>query len=267
MNTTKGTQDIIEQVGIEVSRKARRNMFWKLYTLPWLILTLLLLTGMYYAFETKPEYYSAYTNSVMQVKSIEVELMKMREAAMLTGNGKWITSPSGSNQFVYTMHTTNTMSGNEWDIGRIYKELEEEVRGMGLISVSQKSVLQEMYKISNEMSAGVKLIEDGVMATKGIGAAGARREAPSISSGVADRNEFTGRDYLLAKSVNYNLEEEMVRNLRELVALEIGGWDIKDNGGGNGSKRELVKKLQDSMEGVIRSAFDGFRTYNRLKKE
>lgn len=269
MNTNIGTQEIV--------RTTRRNIFWRLYTLPWLILTILLLSALFYAVAHKPkptEYYDAYTNLTEQVVTMEKEMTKMREAAMLTGNGKWITLASGSNQFVYT---TNT---NVWDFGRIYERWNEQLTNLTPVYESQKSVIQELFKLHGNLTGVAKELREELGKVKGVILKEEVTEAlplppmPKSSFGelvqsvqpvhpvrqVESREVFTGKDYLLAESVNYDLEGDMIKNIRELISYETGQWDGRD-------KREFMLRLQNSSERVIRASFDGFRTYNRLKKE
>lgn len=266
MNTNASMQEVLKQT--------RRNIFWRLYTLPWILLTLLLACVLYFTYTHKPkptDYYDKYTNLVIHANALETQMTQMREAAMLTGNGKWITSPSGSNQFVYTENT------NMWDYNRIYEKWNEQLTNMAPIYESQKAIIQELFKLHGNLSGVAKALGmelgkvEGVILKEEViediplppmpknpfgGVLTPIKPVPPIET----REIFTGKDYLLAESVKYDLEGEMVKNVRELISYEMGRWDGRD-------KKELMHSLQNGSELLIKNAFEGFRTYNRLKKE
>lgn len=252
---------MLTEAQAEMDRKrTRRTMFWRLYSLPWILLCLFLvlcvLAAITYKHESPPEYLQAIENS----KNLTREMEAMRAEAVRTGNGHWIVLPNGANSFVYTAQTNVV---NNYDLRKDIME----------VLAIQRDLFEQMYIQVSNGNRAAKLMT---------GAAEAVRKESSILSGVAKEMEsklsnfsnapsiqpksigivenartFDGGDWLLAESVGYDLEKELDKGIRGLISFEFARWDGK-------SKKELEDRLQTGSQKIIDGAFEGFKTYHRV---
>lgn len=283
---------MLTQAQMEVEkRRTRRTMFWRLYSLPWILLCILLslcvIAAITYKHSPTPESAKVvltskseneYLQALENCKNLTAEMEAMRAEAIRTGNGYWRVLPNGSNSFVYT--PKEGIRNGKDDLHDLRQDITE-------VLAIQKDIFAQMYMQVSNGNRAVKLMTGAAQTIgnegKNLTAVAQKLEQTTERlSGVAKDMElqlnnskntirpksigevenekvFDGRDWLLAESVGYDLEKELDKGIGNLVSFEVARWDGK-------SKKDLETKLQIGSQKIISGAFQGFKTYHRINK-
>jgi hypothetical protein len=218
MNTDNNTEQQIRQI--------KRAMFWRLYTLPWIILTVFLVALVVISPFHKPN--PVITTNVVQNCSCGT---MYGHNPIITNKIVYTKPISYASNFALLNDDLNVVKSNQNYLIKEFSKARKEISGVGK---AIKPVESSTIVYTNNFEGNTKSVKE-------------------------QGEEFSSGDYLLAERIGYNLEEELVKNIQGLITYEMSQWD--------GTNRVTLQiKLRKGSERIIKDSFDGFKTYNRLKK-
>lgn len=197
------------------------------------------------------------------VEKQRIEIAMLRGAAMTNGYGMWLTEPNGSNQFVLT--TSKAVYTNELRMDpKVFAGYMMEMKEM---TVAYQGTIEKLADITTNLSgvanevrgSGLSLKTQirGIEKVVGVSTGNVVQTQPRAI--VEVHEPFTAEDWGLSKKVGYDLEKEIKKSLGGMIEFEVEGWDGKD-------KALLVDKLQKATDNLVNRSFEGFKTYNGLRR-
>ena len=250
----------------ELVGKTRRTMFWRLYTLPWILLTLVLICGIFWTYHNAnpaaPKTAIISTNILEIVEKQKVEIERVRGAAMTNGWGMWLTEPNGSNQFVLT--TTKAVYTNEVRLDA--KVFAGSLLEMKETTLAQADAVRRLSGVGESLNVASSSLKNGIKGIEKM--TSVYTNLPKVAQEGArvvreekaeDPIPFGVEDWKLAQRLKYDLEGEMTKAIGGLIEFEVERWDGED-------KTALKAKLRNGSDLMIKRSFDGFKTYNGIRK-
>lgn len=272
MFTNKTTHEIVDHN----QRLSRRQLFWKLYSLPWVILTIILLLIIFYQYKTN------YGLNGSLVVSEDIVIEKSFEESEDLNQSSVDTSLSFNLPISFpVVHLPQSIADsyvNSNELKIVYTNESSYLRdGMALVDIDELNNfyidahrfngLGEIYDrfISFEDVYTGKLsnlndILDRLEDIHGMYVRGSSVDlSPRSPFGTrSDYPRYDLGDHYFAESIGYDVEKEIINSLDVSIYRAISNWDGHNKG-------DLSVLLHDELEGVVIRSFDGFETYNKIK--
>lgn len=235
-------------------RNERRKVFWRLYSLPWLICTIFLLGTIGLLLYSYRSFSAQNTRMMLGVKDgIEVEvgdrvLGEMRTETVRRGFGYWEVGVDGKTIFQWKgSNLVYVVSNMENRVQIIYRTNDVfRVRDLVRTNDIMREVVREVVKTTDVVRVTVVTEGNGEVETKSKGI----NRGENVT-GVITRETLDG-----VGAVNYDIEGLMGKDVTEMVDLVGDKYGIVD--------KEFRKEVKDRLLVVLKLRFDGLRTYQRV---
>jgi hypothetical protein len=272
-----------EQTVDETIREAKRTVFWKLYSLPWIIAIVILLFIVFIQYQSNKVELGTYIEKQEQVRktgiidgkrSIEIE-------AVEKGHGEWQVNRDGSTLFNWKNLARNvgndyiafkpaiediplsspiisnvinytylTITNEAYRTNDVYRTNEIVIVNTNIID--KTNMVVEIYVKTNEV-----IYTRNVIKTNEVDG----RSIVELLSEHA-RNGFNKDDYELSRKLGMDLEGDLIAMIAGKISNET------DKMGSNWTSEErdrFINKMVKEVGESVHRTFNGFKTYNRLK--
>ena len=262
----------------EMIKEERKKVFWRLYALPWVLLTLTLIGIIIYLYKapsivkTENRAFISDTNTNVNTNVNTNGNGISYKEAVNRGVGEWICDTNGEVSFKWKASTESVISSQvNVQVQLKLKNLQEQYKtnAIEVLENKRKETIIEcrrdfqMEAIGKGLGKWVcnnngevefkwKVIPEIVMEYT----CTESNELNKINQVKRDM-PFTMKDFEMAKVIGIDIEKELIK--RSMLGIEAAYWGNKDN-----ITKEIVK---GEVSRAIHGMFDGFETLNKTDKQ